>query len=360
MTSVAADPFAVGTGGVTKNYMSSQTTPDGLVSSNPILRLTPTLTNSIKYMLRSEFWGASQVSVFSAFFKLSSATAVYPSLIMDDAVNGGVFARFDLVNGTVLQGQATNANATYISSGIEKLPNGWARCWVCGIPSSGSNGRASVTIRNATNTTNGYDPAYTPASVFDGVYVLWPQIEKAVLVPRPTSYIPSNGSFYIRAVEGIQLPAATWINPEQGTFLVEYQKSFSGNFRGYNHPLSVFDAAVPGNNYMSFYNIENTSVITNYTMRTNGVDQVDYVQATVNQGLNKAVQTYKQNEVIFVVNGVHAGTDFSVNVPTLNSIRIGTDYAGNQGLNDCVSRIIYYPIAISREQAIQITNPALF
>jgi hypothetical protein len=148
-----------------------------------------------------------------------------------------------------------------------------------------------------------------------------------------------------------------WLNATEGTFLVEYQKSFSGNYLNFTHPLSVYAA---GNNAMTFYNQQNSSQVTNFSMTTNGVNQVDYVQAPTVQGLNKLVQTYKQNEVIFAANGTVAGIDYSVAVPTLTTMRIGAANTGGQSLSDCVSRIIYYPTAISSSQAAVITNPALF
>jgi hypothetical protein len=362
MLSTSADPFATAASGISKTYITNQITPAGVTETTGIFKMMPnSLTNVIKYMLRAETWTPGIRCVFSAFFKLTnSATAIYPCLIMDDGVNGGVFARFDLVNGTVLQGQATSGNATYINSGIEKLPNGWARCWVCGVPASGSGGRASITIRNNTASSNGYDPAWTASNTTDGVYVLWPQIEKVVSIPRPSSYVPSNGSFFQRAAESASAPMTSWFNQEEGSFLVEYNKSFSGNYLGYNHPFSVNDSAGASNNNIILYNIQDSSVITNFSMRYNGVDQLDYFQATVYQGINKALHTYKKNEVIFAVNGVHAGTDYSANIPTLNTIRIGSDGFGNNNLDDCVSRIIYYPIALGRQQAVHITFPALF
>jgi hypothetical protein len=282
---------------------------------------------------RSETWTAGVTSVFSAFFKLTnSATAIYPCLIMDNSVLGGVYARFDLVNGTVLQGAATTVNATFISSGIEKLPNGWARCWVCGTMPEGG-GRASVTIRNNTTTTNGYDPAWTASNTTDGVYVLWPQIEKyaATAAPHPTSTIISTGSFVTRASDLVQTPTTPWINQDQGTFLIDYYRFHNNVSYGSGY---TFTCSRDSNNFIGAFDSTNNQAIGRIFVDGSVVSDMTTTNGALVNGKNTIAFSYNREiGSIFVGNGSYNtsnGISYSKNLPTtMSGLTLGNDAAGN-------------------------------
>ena len=352
--------FSVGVGGVTTNLATSNNPTTASSVSNSVRALAASSTaNEIKYMLRSETWSAGQVNIFSAFFKQITANITYPCLVIDDAgINGGIYARFDLSgNGTVLQGATTGGTGIYLGSGIERLPNGWYRCWVVGTPAIGGGSRASITIRNNTTTSNGYDPASTLA-IGDGVYVWGPMIEKNVGDRRkPSSYYETTGSTATRGADSAVVTGSnfsSFFNNVEGTLLIEYYRSNESTFGGYTWPMSISDGTV--NNQISFYNILGTSAVTNMAYRTSNTDQIDYLQVNLNNGINKLAQSYKTNQVAFAVNGSLIGVDYTNTTPSVNRLTIGNSYAGSNNLNDRVSRIVYWPKALSPTEVTALTN----
>jgi hypothetical protein len=310
-------------------------------------------------MLRTESWAGGGVNIFSAFFKQITANITYPCLVMDDAgVNGGIYARFDLTgSGTVLQGAATGPSGTFLGAGIERLPNGWYRCWVVGTPVISGGPRAAITIRNNTTTSNGYDPASTLA-IGDGVYVWGPMIEKNVADRRkPSSYYETTGSTATRGADSAAITGtnfSSFFNNTEGTILIEYYRSNETTFGGYTWPMSISDGT--NNNQISFYNILGTSAVTNMAYRTGNADQLDYLQVNLNNGINKLAQSYKTNQVAFAANGSLVGVDYVNTTPSVNRLTIGNSYGGGNDLNDRVSRIVYWPKALSPTEVTALTN----
>jgi hypothetical protein len=58
---------------------------------------------------------------------------------------------------------------------------------------------------------------------------------------------------------------------------------------------------------------------------------------------HKSAFAYKLNDMAFGFDGLFVGTDTSVNIPTVDRLNIGSDYAGNLALNGCCEKLMYYP-----------------
>lgn len=335
------------------------------VTGTPYRELVPsTLNSSIRYALASQTYVAGQINIFSVFMRLTTTTPVYPCLIMDtnNAPSGGCFARFDLVNGTVVQAQSVNVG-TYITSGIEKLPNNWCRCWIVGSPSTAGSGRIAISIRDNTTTSNGYDPAYVPASTAHGVYVTGIQYEQNVLDRRrPSAYIRTNGASFTKLKDEAYITGtnfSSWYNQSEGTILVDYYKRFSGNYAGYPSVYAITDGT--NNNSIPLYNAQGSTQLTNLSVVTNGVNQNPYMFGFTQVGLNRVVQSYRQDRLDLVVNGARVSNTLNIfSVPTVNQISIGHSRDGGNQLNDCISRIIYYPQSIDPNVSVGMTIPRKF
>jgi hypothetical protein len=346
------------TGGVTTNLATSNnpSSASAVLSSVRALAASDTV-NQIKYMLRAETWTGTQINVFSAFFKNISGNLTYPILVIDDGASGGVYARFELTgSGTVVQSSFTGTAVNY-GAGIEQLPNGWYRCWIVGTPPAGS-GRAAISIRNNTATFNGYDPAWTATAIGDGVYVWGPMIEKNIGDRRkPSSYYETTFGAGTRGADSAAITGSnfsSFFNNTEGTILVEYYRSNESTFGGYTWPMSISDGT--NNNQISFYNILNTSAVTNNAYNTGGTAQLDYLQVNLNNGINKLAQSYKTNQVAFAANGSLIGVDYTNTTPSVNRLTIGNSYTGGNDLNDRVSRIVYWPKALSPTEVTAVTN----
>jgi hypothetical protein len=357
----SVNQFSDGIGGVTTNLATSNNPSSASAVSNSVRALAASSTaNEIKYMLRAETWGSGQVNIFSAFFKQISANIMYPTLVIDFTSGPGIYARFDLTgNGTVVQGATTGPSGTYLGAGIERLPNGWYRCWVVGSITGGIGaGRASITIRNNTTTSNGYDPASTATAIGDGVFVWGPMIEKNVGDRRkPSSYYETTGSAATRSADSAVVTGgnfASWFNNTEGTILIEYYRTNEPTFGGFTWPMTISDGT--NNNQISFYNISGGNAVTNVNYLASGASQLDYLQVNVNVGINKIAQSYKTNQVAFAANGSLVGVDYTNTTPTVNSLTIGNSYTGGNHLNDRVSRIVYWPVALTPAQVTAVTN----
>ena len=276
---------------------------------------------------------------------------------MDDGATGGVYARFNLSgSGTVVQSSFTGTAVNY-GAGIEQLPNGWYRCWIVGTPPAGA-GRAAISVRNNTTVSNGYDPGWIATAAGDGVFVWGPMIEKNVLDRRkPSSYYETTGSTATRGADSAVVTGSnfsSFFNNTEGTLLIEYYRSNETTFGGFTWPMSISDGTI--NNQISFYNINGGTAVTNTFYQTGGTAQIDYLQVNTNAGINKLAQSYKTNQVAFAANGSLVGVDYTNTTPVVNRLTIGNSYAGGNDLNDRVSRIIYWPKALSPTEVTALTN----
>jgi hypothetical protein len=118
--------------------------------------------------------------------------------------------------------------------------------------------------------------------------------------------------------------------------------------------MSISDGTI--NNQISFYNINGGTAVTNTFYQTGGTAQLDYLQVNTNAGINKLAQSYKTNQVSFAANGSLVGVDYTNTTPSVNRLTIGNSYTGGNDLNDRVSRIVYWPKALSPTEVTAVTN----
>lgn len=354
-------------GGVSRTSMVAAI-PTGLVDPTGKtlrLRASNTTLNEIKYVLRAETYIGTQVCVFSAFFQRDpgSTSTLFPSLIMDDGSTSGVAGCFDLDNG--ICNSFTTGSGVARGVGMEKLPNGWWRCWIVGYTVGGP-GRAAISLSSTYRTSgNGYNPGYTATSLNDGIYVFGPMIEKNISgITKASSYWETTGTATSRALDSAFITGtnfSSWYNQSEGTILVDFQKTnASTNNTGYPSIYSINDGT--GNNQIPLYNTDASNQITNYQVKTNGIVQNENYQYGLSQaGLNRVLQSYTENRLDLVVNGTrYSVVDNIVTVPTVNRMSIGCDLSGFNQLNECISRIVYYPKYLDPQVTVGMTIPRDF
>lgn len=350
---------------------STQTVPTNSSGTTRALVASNTVS-SIRYVLRSQSYTAGEFYVWSGFFKNVTSNNTFVNLIMDQPGAGaGVIARFNLLTGVVEQAFVTGTG-TYINSGIEKLPNGWCRCWLVGNPGGGASGRLAIGITNTT-TSNGYDPAYVPTASGDGVYVWGIQFENfsnfGTHIPRKaTSYMRTTGSGYLRPSELAQIlniKASTWFNPSQGTALLDYNKSFSTNYPSSAQTIFMFTDSgglniMPVAAYVSgiYGNIVGGG--TGAELRANGVSLTNLDQPKTNfeTGKNTVVMSYRTSPFPLydvIANGSRTITNLPAPISVIPAVSATSQTGifsfriilgnglGGTGLNDCISRFSYYP-----------------
>jgi hypothetical protein len=319
----------------------------GSVSNSTRLFSINTNTNIQHYMVSDTVaWTSTTWNTYSVYLKPNSGT-IFPIITVEDGAGSGVYARFDLANSVVTTG--TNGFGVFGVAGMETLGNSWKRCWVSGRGFNGA--RFGITSHNV-NSGGGWYPSYV-GTVGDSFYVWGIQLESSVTFKKPTSFIYSGSrSADAAVITGTNF--SSWYNQSEGTILVDYWKTKETLYSGYLHPVNISDNTAA--NQIPFYNIDATNQITNFSVFTSGLQQTDYATATSNTGLNKAAQSYKKDQMLFAVNGVTVGADYSNTVPTVNRMNIGMDVALGAHLNDCVSRIVYWPYALPANTISSATN----
>ena len=320
------------------------TAPDGTATVR--LFSLGTTSSVVHYHLNNTSWTDGNINVLSAYFKANTGT-IYPTLNMDQTTSGGVWAKFDLSgNGASVGANGGAGGGTYYGSGIERLANGWYRCWVAGTTvGPGTTGRFAISCSNspAVGTgSNGYHN-YVGA-VGDSFYVWGIQIEKDVGFKKPTSYIYSGS----RGVDSAVMTGSnfsSWFNQSAGTLLVEYYKTKETNYSYYAHPVNISNGSTSNQYYL--YGVQTVSYSA-FGITAGGVDQQDsYYTLPSAIGQNRYALSYTTNQASTAYNSVAVNTDYTVTLPTVNQLRIGGDSTNAANLNDCIYRIVYWPYTVT-------------
>jgi hypothetical protein len=322
--------------------------------------IASTTASSIRYALAAKTHIGTEICAFSAFFKQVTNNQVFPCLVIDNTVGSGVFARFNLVNGTVEQAQITGTGVL-IASGIEKLPGGWSRCWVIGRSPATASGRLAISIVGG-NSTNGYDPPWTPTAVGDGVRVWGIQYEQGLPFNRlrPSSYIRTQSGAITKFADSASITGTNfsrWYNQSQGTILVDFYKRYAGNYPETNMIFRFSDGTL--NNFIDLSGVTGTNTIR--FQGTTAAGNSTFQTANAQQGFNRAVGTYLFNRGDLVSNGTRTtAVDTLYTPPTaLIGVDIG-HFGGSFQLNDCIARLVYYPISIDPNVTLGMSVPRNF
>lgn len=282
-------------------------------------------------------WTTTTWNTYSVYLKANSGT-IFPIITLEDGSSNGVWARIDLTTPANSTSGVSGAGVLG-TSGVEVLANNWRRCWVSGRGFAGA--RFGITSSNV-NGGSGWYPSYA-GTVGDSFYVWGIQLESDLSVSKPTSFIYSG----TRAVDNAVMTGTNftnWFNQSEGTMLVEFYKTKETNYSYYNHPYNISDGT--GNNQYYLYGVQTASYIS-YGIVTGGVGQLDVYQAvTAVTGINRYVMSYKTNQAVYAVNGTLRYTDSTVALPTVTRMQLGGDSGNSANLNDCISRIIYWPYAV--------------
>ena len=297
-----------------------------------------TATSAQHYLVSDTVaWTTTTWNTYSVYLKANSGT-IFPIITLEDGSSNGVWARIDLTTPANSTSGVSGAGVLG-TSGVEVLANNWRRCWVSGRGFAGA--RFGITSSNV-NGGSGWYPSYA-GTVGDSFYVWGIQLESNFSTSKPTSFIYSG----TRAVDNAVMTGTNftnWFNQSEGTMLVEFYKTKETNYSYYNHPYNISDGT--GNNQYYLYGVETASYIT-YGIVTGGVGQSDVYQAvTAATGLNRYVMSYKTNQAAYAINSTLRYTDSTVALPAVNRMQLGGDSGNNANLNDCISRIIYWPYAV--------------
>jgi len=201
-------------------------------------------------------------------------------------------AWFDLELGVV---GSLQPNA--ISSKIEKLSNGYFRCSTTSVVGSTAS-KLRMDIVEDNGLTTGYQGNGT-----SGVYIYGAQLEQGSYA---TSYIPTSGSAVTRVAEtSSQTTPDGVIGQTEGTVYLDFTvDTISAQT---NNPVLWYmkDGGI-GERYIELYS--NGSLV---YLENNGSTIANITKTGLTVGRHKCVIAYKNNDMVFYVDGVQVGSDVS-------------------------------------------------
>ena len=322
---------------------NSGNAPDGTATADFLVPSAGTGTKYI-YSNPTPYTKTAGANNAVSIFAKSSDFQYITIQALDNGSGAYIHAGFDLLNG-IVGSSATGGVATFVSSSIQNVGNGWYRCVVVGS-SSGTQGRIAIGVGgNATLTSTG--------DGVKGAFIWGVQAEDNVSFP--TSYIPTTSAAVTRNAEVINLSGAVsgCIGQTEGTIYaeVDLRNLNSGVFR---RVFSLHDTTT--SNVIQVFTSDSSSLLT-ASVITSGVVQASIATASVVTGVAKIAIGYALNNVAFFVNGLQVGaTDTSATIPACSAINIGASAAGSSFFNDRIRSVALYTTRLTNQELAALTT----
>ena len=224
---------------------------------------------------------------------------------------------------------------------VTDVGNGWYRCSLGGIFDTTSTDGVLVAeilddSQNVTHTGNDYS----------GLYFWGAQLEQASF---PTSYIKTTGSQVTRSVDSASMTGTNFTNffsSQVGTLLAHFGKINEGDTEIGERLITIY----PDNNTVK-YNLEGYRAEVRYS---SSWDSQNFNNETRAGG--KVAMAFDETGFISASNGVSQGT--TTRVPyTFKATRMYIGSASNNGqANACIQKIAYYPIRLTSNELVDLTE----
>jgi hypothetical protein len=292
---------------------NSIASPDGTTTADKLVEDTSTGLHAVDILNPPVTLADYTVSVF---VKAGERNKFQISEVF--TVGGNV--TFDLVAGTF----TTTSPAK--NGKIENYGNGWWKCSATWPNLTGANTQVLFSILN-----NSGSSSYAGDGT-SGLYLWGAQIE---LGSYSTSYIPTTTASVTRNADVISKTGiSSLIGQTEGTIYAEIKvNKLIGIASRYIFHIS--DGTINNRIYMAFSGA--SSNVLRGRIFNGGTLQCSIDTSTITTtGTYKLALAYKNNDIVFYVNGVQIGVDTSATIPTCSRVDIGQNYAGASQLSDNV------------------------
>jgi hypothetical protein len=302
--------------------------PSGTLTAD---KLNEKLEDTAQWTLQEH----SQNGTFTFSTYAKSAERRYICLI----TNAGNNTYFDLQDGTIISvGSGVTAN-------IENFGNGWYRCVVT------ANISTSFPYVIICNSDNGNRIGYL-GDPTKGIYIWGAQLEQG---SYPTSYIPTVASSVTRNADVISKTGiSSSIGQTEGTLYTEIKvNKLIGAASRYIFHLS--DGTANNRIYIAFSGA--ASNVLRARIFNGGTLQCSInTSALTTTGTYKLALAYKNNDIVFYVNGVQIGTDIVATIPTCSRVDLGQNYAGASQLSDNISLSTLFKTRLTNAELAELTT----
>ena len=171
----------------------------------------------------------------------------------------------------------------------------------------------------------------------------------------PTSYIPTVASTVTRNADVISKTGiSSLIGQTEGTIYAEIKvNKLIGTASRYIFHIS--DGTANNRIYMAFSGA--SSNVLRGRIFNGGTLQCSIDTSTITTtGTYKLALAYKNNDIVFYVNGVQIGVDTSATIPTCSRVDIGQNYAGASQLSDNVLLSTLFKTRLTNGELVTLTT----
>jgi hypothetical protein len=235
----------------------------------------------------------------------------------------------------------------FISSYVVDAGNYWR------IVAVTPNAPATTTVVRVYHGVSGYFLNGTRINTGSSSKVIWgTQLEVG---SNATSYIPTVASTVTRNADVISKTGiSSLIGQTEGTIFAQIRVSrLLGTASRYIFHLS--DGTTNNRIYMAFSGA--SSNILRARIFNGGVLQATIESSTITTlGTYKLALAYKNNDIVFYINGVQIGTDASATIPTCSRVDLGQNFANASQFNDGISNANIWKTRLTNAELAQLTT----
>ena len=316
------------------NSPSGNLTADTITATG-VLGLRVVQTNSISFIASSSY----SLTVFA-----KKGTNNFIQIILPMGI-GGMFANFNIDTGVV--GTLGTITGTEPTSSIKNLSNNWYRCTINFTSTATTDNLASIAIVTSASALRAESNTLTTS-----VYLWGAQLETASYA---SSYIPTIATTVTRNADVISKTGiSSLIGQTEGTIYAEIKvNKLIGTASRYIFHIS--DGTANNRIYMAFSGA--SSNVLRGRIFNGGTLQCSIDTSTITTtGTYKLALAYKNNDIVFYVNGVQIGVDTSATIPTCSKVDIGHNYAGASQLGDGIANTNIFKTRLTNTELQSLTT----
>jgi len=291
----------------------------------------------------------------SAFFKQVSGSG--SGFALQWYKSGGQTVRVTYLPSTDTTTTSTSGGASAPTNvNVTSYPNGWYRISF-GAALAEVNAAPIVIATDSSGATS-YTGSTSNSFSFWGL-----QLEAGSF---PTSYIPTSGSTATRAVDDAVIQGEnfnSFFNPSEGSIICKYKKDHwpiaAGNDIGYERIWEIGDGTDASN--LNIFNDPTQPSGNNirYRVRTNSTNVFGPTTTTTGTNQTPTVALgYAKDNFVLVIDGTLVAADTSGDLPVVDRLHIGGRYGGDSTdrFNNTISKLFYYPKRITVAQLQTLTQ----
>jgi hypothetical protein len=270
---------------------------------------------------------------------------------IDSLAGNGIKGSFNISTGTISTAFSNEGvGFTFINANITNANDGWVK-WHITFTSDLLFSLRAIIFVSSVDGNPFLPPSYT-ANGTSGAFIWGAQLE---LGSYPTSYIPTVASSVTRNADVISKTGiSSLIGQTEGTIYAEIKVTkLLGAASRYVFHLS--DGTANNRIYIAFSGA--SSNVLRARIFSGGTLQCSInSSALTSTGTYKLAMAYKNNDIVFYINGIQIGTDTSATIPTCSKVDLGHNQAGASQFNDGINNANIWKTRLTNDELAELTT----